>query len=123
MQDPHDMLFRHVFSDPQQAGPLLRHALPPEVAAGIDWRTLAAAPDAIVQGGVLPASPRTSLLFTAQRNGGGAAIYLLLERRCGPDPGAALEVLQVVARVTQRHCELHPHDRQLPLVLPVVVQH
>ena len=46
LPQPHDRLFRFVFGEPEQAGELLRAALPPEVCAAIDWASLKARLDA-----------------------------------------------------------------------------
>ena len=41
LPQPHDNLFRSVFGEPAEAAGLLRAHLPPAVAEGLDWSTLA----------------------------------------------------------------------------------
>jgi hypothetical protein len=40
VQNPHDRLFKHVFSKPEQAAEELRSVLPEPIARRIDWSTL-----------------------------------------------------------------------------------
>ena len=122
MQNPDDILVRTVFSDPAQAGPLLRQALPPLVAAEIDWSSLTAAPDAVVAGGILPTGVNTDLLFAARLRGSGEAIWFLLERRGKVSQWAVLEVLEVVTRIMERCHELDP-EADVAKVVAVVVHH
>ena len=121
MQNPDDILFRAVFTDPAQAGQLVCRAVPAELAAQIDWATFAAVPAELVAGGVLPSGVNTDLLFTARLRSG-ERLLVLLERRSRVERFAVVEVFGVVLDVLARCRELDP-AAEPPFVLTVLVHH
>ena len=121
MQNPDDIWFRAVFTDPAQAGPLVCHAVPADLAAQIDWATFAAAPAELVAGGVLPSGVNTDLLFLARLRSG-ERLLVLLERRSRVDRFAVVEVFGIVLDVLARARELDP-AAESPFVLAVLVHH
>lgn len=80
---PHDRLFRAVFSAPENAEGLLRAALSEGVASRIDWTALSFLPTSVIDTTLREA--RTDLLFGAKLDGRPALIYLLLEHQSEPD--------------------------------------
>jgi hypothetical protein len=121
MQNPDDILFRAVFSDPEHAGPLVCQAVPRDLAALIDWSAFTAAPTEVVAGGVLPSGVNTDLLFAARLRSG-EGLLVLLERRSKVERWAVVEVFGTVLNILARCHELDP-AAEPPFVLAVVVHH
>lgn len=120
MDQPHDRLFRLVFADPAHAGPLLRSALPPAVAAAIDWPTLTRCVPALR--GRRSKQTLCDLLFSvALRTGDPVLVYVVLEHKSKSTRFDALQMLEQVAAVLRTHRRSHPDEPFLPPVLPLVV--
>lgn len=118
---PHDALFRAAFSSPERAAELLAAALPAEIAAAIDWRTLRLVPMTFVDEALR--DRHADLLFTAQANGRTVLVYVLFEHKSWPDPWTSLQVLRYEVRIWDAWRRLHPDARELPPVLPLVLHH
>ncbi|HLQ37835.1 MAG TPA: Rpn family recombination-promoting nuclease/putative transposase [Planctomycetota bacterium] len=121
MDQPHDTLFRTIFAQPEHAAALLRSALPLELAAAIDWPTLAG-----VEGSFIDAASQrhhSDLLFRVDLGGAPALLYLLLEHKSYDDAWTVLQVLRHVVNIWHWWREQHPGVDLLPPVLPIVVHH
>jgi predicted transposase YdaD len=116
----HDHLFQLVFADPQHAVPLLRSALPAAIAATIDWSTLTR--ERATQRGRRRRKTICDVLFSARsKNDQKLYLYVDLEHKARSTRFDALQVLEQVVGVLRTHRREHPHDRYLPLVIPVVI--
>jgi hypothetical protein len=87
IRNPHDALFRGVFGDPERAGELLRSALPDDVVAAIDWRTLRREEGSFVDEALR--GQQADLLFAADIGNRPTLLYLLFEHKSDEDPFTA----------------------------------
>ncbi len=119
---PHDALFRLVFTNPENTGSELRSVLPPELTAHIDLDGM------VLQEGTFVDEHlrhrQTDVLFKTTVHGDDAYLYLLVEHQSSPDPLMAFRRLQYQVRIWDRHLKQHkiqPGQRPLPLIIPVVI--
>ena len=68
LAQPHDNLFRAVFGEPAEAVGLLRAHLPPAVANGLQWSTLAAENSAFIAPDLR--ATESDLLYSIRRRAG-----------------------------------------------------
>lgn len=117
---PHDALFRRVFSAPAQAAALLRESLPAAVRDRFDWDTLRRLPGTFVDERLR--RTESDLLFEVDQPGAEspARLYVLIEHQSSPDPFIALRLLRYCAGVLEAAAREVPERKRLPPVLPVV---
>ncbi len=113
MATPHDSLFHTTFRHAVHAGSWARSILPQDLAAAIDWSTLAPAPERM-HGSLLRMSIG-DLVFTARATDG-RPLLVLLEHR-SRDDGLEDQVLRYVT-----HLGNHPGSGTIPVV-PIVCHH
>ncbi|MDE2691788.1 MAG: Rpn family recombination-promoting nuclease/putative transposase [Acidobacteriota bacterium] len=117
---PHDALFRRVFSEPAQAAALLRETLPVAVRDRFAWNTLRRLPDTFVDERLR--RTESDLLFEVDQPGGEPPVrlYVLIEHQSSPDPFMALRLLRYCTSVLEAAVREVPERKRLPAVLPVV---
>ena len=125
---PHDNLFRLVFSDPEEAAAFLRARLPDSLRRRFRWSTLRRVPGSFVDQD--RRSSVTDLLFevraaaAAGASGGKAAarqwLYLLFEHQSRPDRWMALRLLRYCCRIWEADRGSRPKERFLRPVVPLV---
>ncbi len=117
---PHDALFRRVFSEPAQAAALLRETLPAAVRDRFAWNTLRRLPDTFVDERLR--RTESDLLFEVDQPGDEppARLYVLIEHQSSPDPFMALRLLRYCTSVLEAAVREAPERKRLPPVLPVV---
>jgi predicted transposase YdaD len=118
---PHDHLFRHVFSQPEHAAGELQAVLPAPLSAHVDWSTLALIPGSFVDPSLHEL--RSDLLFSATLSGRRVLFYVLLEHQSSSDPFMPLRLLGYMMRIWEHERREHPEARRLPAIIPVVVSH
>ena len=115
----HDAFFKQVLSDPELAGTFLREHLPPEVASLLGPE----APEPIA-GSFVDEELRqhhSDLLFRAHlKTREDAFVYILLEHKSSPDPGARLQLLRYIVRLLTRWYDQNEQQLPLPPVLPLL---
>jgi predicted transposase YdaD len=80
MPGPHDLLVRYTFENPERAAAELRLALPPFVVAQVDWDSLKAERNSVVDPELR--ETETDLLFSARlKDGRQVLFYVLLEHQ------------------------------------------
>src|SRR6185369_5813814 len=123
MQHPsvHDALFKATFSRIEHAVSELRQILPPEVAARVDWATLALAPGSFIDE-VLQWSS-SDLLFTASLDGREGLIYVLFEHQSTVDPLMVYRTLRYAVRIWDAWLANHQDAKRIPPILPVILHH
>ena len=120
--NPHDALFKAVFSQPEHARGELQAVLPPALVGALDWESLTRLPGSFVTPGL--AERHTDLLFSIQVHGGGEAlVYLLFEHQSTPDPLMAFRLLRYLLRIWQRWHDERGEGSPLPAIVPVVLYH
>jgi predicted transposase YdaD len=117
----HDTLFKHVFSDPDNAAAELRAVLPARIARAVDWSTLRLEPGSFVDSDL--AERHCDLLFSADLAGRRAYLYFLFEHRSKPDPWMPLRLAGYVLRIWEDVRRREPERQRLPVVIPVVLHH
>ena len=120
IHQPHDRLFRAVFSDAGEAASLLQAALPDTVRNSFDWRTLI-----LVEGTFIDEDLRESqsdLLYEVEHVDTGlpVSMYLLLEHQSSPDPWMRLRLLRYCCRIWEADRRNDPNRRELRPIVPVV---
>ena len=120
IHQPHDRLFRAVFSDAGEAASLLQAALPDTVRSSFDWRTLT-----LVEGTFIDEDLRASqsdLLYQVEHveTGQPVSMYLLFEHQSSPDPWMRLRLLRYCCRIWEADRRNDPNRRELRPIVPVV---
>ena len=120
LHQPHDKLFRAVFSDTAEAAALLQAALPGFVRDQVDWATLT-----LLDGTFLDDELRESesdLLYQVEYTGTRQPVWLyaLLEHQSSPDKWIRLRLLKYCCRIWETSFRDAPEQSQLPVVVPVV---
>jgi predicted transposase/invertase (TIGR01784 family) len=81
--NPHDLMFKAVFGQPEHARGVLRAIVPVALAEALDWSTLTLQPGSFVDAALR--HQYTDLLYAATwRDGGEALMYLLFEHQSAP---------------------------------------
>ena len=120
IHQPHDRLFRAVFSDAGEAASLLQAALPDTVRSNFDWRTLT-----LVEGTFIDEDLRESqsdLFYQVEHveTGQPVSMYLLFEHQSSPDPWMRLRLLRYCCRIWEADRRNDPNRRELRPIVPVV---
>jgi Putative transposase, YhgA-like len=122
----HDALVKFAFSNVEHARGMLATALPPAVAARIDFATLRLVPGSFVDDALR--DRHADLLFSARVAGRDTLLYLLLEHKSEPEPLTPLQLLRYMIRIWDQHLgALPPKERarirKIPVIVPVVLHH
>jgi predicted transposase YdaD len=120
-ETPHDALFKQVFSQPARAAEELRHVLAPQLAARIDFATLAVERGSFVDDDLREC--HADLLFSASLAGTTIRIYVLFEHQSSVDPWMPLRLLKYMLRIWEAAREADPGAAKLPAIVPVVLHH
>jgi hypothetical protein len=118
----HDGFFKEVFGDPALAADELRAILPAELAARIDWASLAPMPASFVD--EVLAQRVGDLVFCARvTEGEEVLLWFLIEHQRKEEWWMILRVLDMHGKMWRHWRQLHPGARTVPAILPVVVYH
>ena len=117
---PHDKLFRAVFSDAREAADLLQASLPDTLRNRFDWTTLT-----LVDGTFLDDDLRESqsdLLYRVEHveTGQQVLLYLLFEHQSSPDRWMRFRLLKYCCRIWEADLRDDPQLSELRPILPVV---
>ena len=116
------MLVRYTFENPERAAAELRVALPPFVVAQVDWESLKAERNSVVDPELR--ETETDLLFSARlKDGRQVLFYVLLEHQSSVDRWMALRMLRYVVRQLEHWRQEHPGSEWLPIIIPLVMYH
>ena len=120
IHQPHDRLFRAVFSDPKEAAGLLQTTLPPDVRDSFDWTTLALRSGTFIDEELRES--QSDLLFQVDQTASGqpVSMYVLLEHQSSPDRWIRLRLLRYLCRIWEAELRDDPERRQLRPIVPVV---
>jgi len=122
--DPHDKLFKAVFSEPEEAGAWLRGVLPRDVVEALNFKKMRLESGEFVDRSLN--DRHSDLLFsTCWKDGSVCLLYVLIEHQSTPDPMMAFRIARYIVRIWERWQEKpeNKYEKQLPMVLPVVVYH
>ncbi len=129
LHQPHDRLFRKVFSEPAEAAGLLRVYVPGWLAETLDWSSLTLVPASYVDD-ELQAS-ESDLLFAVEQRPGGAEsgeerrslrLYLLFEHQSTPDRMMSFRLLKYCCRIWDDflRSDEGKETPELPPIVPLV---
>ena len=120
IHQPHDRLFRAVFSDASEAAGLLQTALPATVRSSFDWTTLILVGGSFVDEDLQ--GSQSDLLYQVEHAATGqpVSMYLLFEHQSSPDPWMRLRLLRYGCRIREADRRDDPDRRELRPIVPVV---
>lgn len=122
--NPHDTLFKVVFSQLEHARGLLQTVVPPALAALVDWSTLALEPNSFVDAALR--WQYTDLLYSAAwLDAGPGLVYFLFEHQSTlPDGGLmAFRLLRYQVQIWETWRADHKEAKALPPIVPIVLYH
>jgi predicted transposase YdaD len=120
-EQPHDWLFKEIFSVPEHAASHLRSVLPAELVTRIDWDSLALENTRLHISGL--DAKQADVLLSAQLAGKPALLYVVFEHQSTDDPRMPLRMLRYVLGVWSEYVKLNPTTRTLPPVIPCLLYH
>ena len=120
IHQPHDRLFRAVFSDAGEAASLLRNALPDTIRSSFDWTTLSQRDGTFIDEELRES--QTDLLYQVEHTETGQpmSVYVLLEHQSSPDPLMRLRMLRYCCRIWEDDLRSEPERRELRPIVPIV---
>ncbi len=120
LHQPHDRLFRAVFSDADEAASLLRTALPDTIRESFEWTTLTPVEGTFVDEELH--GSESDLLYRVRHTATGQAVsmYLLLEHQSSPDRWLRLRLLRYCCRIWEAERRDEPGRPELRPIVPVV---
>ena len=120
IHQPHDRLFRSVFSDSSEAAALLQAALPDHIRDRFDWTTLALVDGTFVDEDLQ--GSQSDLLYHVEHTATGqpVSMYLLFEHQSSPDPWMRLRLLRYCCRIWEADRRDDPDRHELRPIVPVV---
>lgn len=120
---PHDALFYKTFSNPEHAAAELKHVLPAEMAARIDWN-LHLESHRFVDPNL--DNFAADILFSTKISGTKTYIHFLFEHASGPKTLELLQVLRYSVRIWERVADEPAKpgtERQLPPIVTIILHH
>ena len=117
--NPHDALFRGVFSKPENAQASLRAILPEAFGRRVDWDTLRLEPGSYIEPDLR--ALYSDLLYSAHVEGAETFVYLLFEHQSTTDALMPLRLLRYMVAVWERWLREHDNAKSVPAILPVVL--
>ena len=120
VQQPHDKLFRTVFSDISEAESFLRAYLPAALAERLDWTTLTPVETSFVDEALLDSE--SDLLYTVrvQETMQPVYLYLLFEHQSSSDKWMRFRLLKYMCRIWDESFKEYPEQEMLIPILPLV---
>jgi hypothetical protein len=119
IHQPNDKLLKATFSVPENARAFFEAHLPKELAAALNWSSLALEPCSFIDPQLT--SSESDLLFHIALEQSDAFLYLLFEHQSSEDPRMALRLLSYILRIWERFAEHNPPPAKLPAILPIVL--
>ena len=120
IHQPHDRLFRSVFSDASEAAALLQATLPDYIRDRFDWTTLGLVDGTFVDEDLQ--GSQSDLLYQVEHveTGQPVSMYLLFEHQSSPDPWMRLRLLRYCCRIWESERRSDPDRHELRPIVPVV---
>ena len=120
IHQPHDRLFRAVFSDAGEAASLLQAALPGAIRDSFAWTTLTLLDGTFVDEDLR--GSQSDLLYQIEHTETGqpVSMYLLFEHQSSPDPWMPFRLLRYSCRIWEADRRSDPERSELRPIVPVV---
>jgi len=119
ISNPHDRLFKEIWSDRDVATDFLNRYLPADVRAVIQTDTLEICKDSFIQADLREYF--SDLLYRVSIHDRSGYLYLLLEHKSWPPVLTALQLLGYIKGIWELH--LKQATLPLPVVIPIVLYH
>jgi Putative transposase, YhgA-like len=120
VHQPHDSFFKSLFGDVRNAAEVMRTALPPRVAAHIDWDSLQVVSASFVDDALK--QRHGDMMYRARLTQGGETfLWVLFEHQSTVEERMAWRMLRMMFRTLDTWWTQHPEATRLPPVLPVVL--
>lgn len=121
IQEPHDGLFKRVFSNTEHARAELLTVLPAALTEVMDLSSLEHCSGSFVDKELQKAF--TDLLFSVSIGGEEGFAYVLIEHQSRVDRWMPLRLWEYVGKIWQWYVKDNPGASRLPVVIPVVIHH
>jgi predicted transposase/invertase (TIGR01784 family) len=118
--NPHDKLFREIWSDKAVAADYLQNNLPDAVLKLIDLNTIEIAKDSFIEKELK--DYLSDLLYKVDLAGNPGYVYFLFEHKSYPDKWVHLQLLEYQLKIWRLHQKQHPKE-PLPVIIPLVLYH
>ena len=120
VHQPHDRLFRAVFSDASEAAGLLQNALPDPLRHRFDWTTLSRREGTFIDEELRQSE--ADLLYQIQHleTGEPMSVYVLLEHQSAPERLMRLRLLRYCCRIWEADLRSDTDRHGLRPIIPVV---
>ena len=119
---PHDTIFKQYYGNPTNTAGFLKHNLPSELAAKIDFTTLVPVKDSFITEDFEKFF--ADLVFQCSlKDGQDASIYILLEHKSTPAPACAVQLLRYMVMLWEEALRGELPVQGLPVVIPIVIYH
>jgi predicted transposase/invertase (TIGR01784 family) len=120
IHQPHDRIFRAVFSNADEAAGLLQTALPGAIRDHFDWTTLTLLDGSFVDDEMR--GSQSDLLYQIEHieTGQPISMYLLFEHQSSTDPWMRFRLLKYCCRIWETDRRHDPESPELRPIVPVV---
>jgi predicted transposase YdaD len=118
---PHDAIFKWVFSQHRHAAGLLRAAMPASWVAQTNFRSLRLEKASFVSRALR--SRHSDLLFSVQMQGQKVYFYVLVEHQCEVQALMILRMGIYMMRLWEELLRDHPHLEKVPPIFPLLIHH
>jgi predicted transposase/invertase (TIGR01784 family) len=118
---PHDALFNWTFSQREHAMGLLKAAVPPALAAAVDFRTLRLEKGSFVDKALR--SRHSDLVFSARLGGTVTYIYMLVEHERDVEAVMVFRMALYIMSLWAQLVREKPRLKKLPPIIPILMHH
>src|SRR6056297_443052 len=121
--NPHDKVFREVYSNKENARSLLADKLPDNVLKLVDLNTLEISKDSFIEKEL--ADYYSDILYRVDLTGGSqGVIYVLFEHKSYYDKYVHLQLLEYMVKIWRLYIKQHKESPDCqPIVIPLLVCH
>lgn len=128
VSNPHDKVFREIYSNKPEAQSFLDNYLPPDVRELLDLESVEIRKDSFIDDELR--NYYSDLLYMVRLRGEPAYIYVLFEHKSYSDRLIHLQLLEYMLKIWRLHLKQHKKRRtsrktslSLPIILPFVIYH
>ena len=119
VSNPHDKLFKQIWSDRETAADFLANYLPGDISGLMDLKTLEICKDSFVDKHLKEYF--SDLLYKVSFGDQSGYVYMLFEHKSYPQKITALQLLSYICRIWKLH--IKQQGLPLPVIIPLVIYH
>ncbi|MGK5093659.1 Rpn family recombination-promoting nuclease/putative transposase, partial [Deltaproteobacteria bacterium TL4] len=120
IHNPHDKLFKTVFSDTKEAASFLQSYLPSDVVEKLNWNSLGLIDKAFIDEEFQASESDLLFQVETQNTQREVFVYLLFEHQSSPDKWVRFRLLKYMCRIWDNSFKEHPDQQTLKAIIPVV---